>query len=161
MFLPPVADGTVWLNDPEGSQPRANVSFASIGAWYRAMVDAGFTVRASGMYGLRHAYLANPTPCALQDLSYFNVNEFGLNIVLPTPEELASTLSLSQAAGICADTWQNASACLAASLADALLTHSYSAISGSLSTKAIYSWQNAVVMDPGVPSYHAFLLEQV
>ena len=50
MFLPPVNPGDVWLNDPEGSQPRANVTFDIIGAWYRAMLAQGFT-----------------------DLSYFNV----------------------------------------------------------------------------------------
>ena len=42
MFLPPVGEGEVWLNDQEGTQPRANISFASIGAWYRTMADAGF-----------------------------------------------------------------------------------------------------------------------
>ena len=26
-FLPPVQPGDVWLNDGEGTQPRANVSF--------------------------------------------------------------------------------------------------------------------------------------
>ena len=42
MFLPPVGEGDVWLNDQEGTQPRANISFASIGAWYRTMANAGF-----------------------------------------------------------------------------------------------------------------------
>ena len=41
MFLPPVAPGVEWLNDPEGSQPRANVSFESIGSWYRQMANNG------------------------------------------------------------------------------------------------------------------------
>ena len=44
----------------KGSQPRANVTYEIIGAWYRKMATAGFT-----------------------DLSYFNVNEYGINIVLP------------------------------------------------------------------------------
>lgn len=43
MFLPPVAPGAVWLNDPQGTQARANVSFASIDAWYSEMAAAGFT----------------------------------------------------------------------------------------------------------------------
>lgn len=137
MFLPPVPEGGVWLNDPEGTQPRANVTCASIGSWYRAMLTAGFT-----------------------DLSYFNINEYGLNIVVPEPAS-APAYDSSTAAGTCADTWQNASACLAEAFADALLTRSFSAVSGALVQSAIYSWQNAVVMDPGVPSYHSFLLEQL
>ena len=41
-FLPPVGPTDQWLNDAEGTQPRANTSFASIGAWYRKMANAGF-----------------------------------------------------------------------------------------------------------------------
>ena len=41
-FLPPVGPTDIWLNDPEGTQPRANISFASIGTWYRKMANAGF-----------------------------------------------------------------------------------------------------------------------
>jgi hypothetical protein len=66
MYLPPVLPGVEWLNDPEGSQSRANVSYESIGAWYRTMADAGYT-----------------------DLSYFNINEYGINIVLPPPPPAA------------------------------------------------------------------------
>jgi hypothetical protein len=42
MFLPPVGQGDTWLNDAEGTQPRANITFAGIGAWYRQMASAGF-----------------------------------------------------------------------------------------------------------------------
>ena len=60
MFLPPVAADEVWENDPEGTQPRANISYSLIGSWYREMASHGFL-----------------------DLSYFNVNEYGINIQLP------------------------------------------------------------------------------
>jgi len=61
-FLPPVGADDVWLNDAEGTQPRANTSFASIGAWYRKMANAGFL-----------------------DLSYFNVNEVSSCARAPKP----------------------------------------------------------------------------
>ncbi len=136
--MPPVANGAEWLNDPEGTQPRANVSCASIGNWYKTMETAGFT-----------------------DLSYFNVNEFGLNIILPQGMPLAPSLNNASASPMCADTWMNASACLGATFPDAVVTHSFSTMSGGVASGPLYSWQDAVVVDPGVASYHAFILEQV
>ena len=212
-FLPPVGPTDVWLNDPEGSQPRANVSFAIIAAWYDQMRQAGFV-----------------------DLSYFNVNEYGLNIVLPpgllqsqqppaaasaqlegdTPAAASAQGDTPAAAsaqgdspvagrdaaaargssinwslvfeeggpeldhlveralglaavgdeagagtGTCAQTWQNASTCLLTSFPDALVTQSWDEVDMRLVLRPYYSWQNAVVVDPGIESYHAFMLEQL
>ena len=165
MFVPPVKPGEQWENDPEGSQPRANVTFASIGAWYRTMADAGFT-----------------------DLSYYNVNEYGLNIVLPP---LPPPLPLSAAAAAappplalptvdadyiarlfarvapgagpvtCPVSWPNASACLAEAFPDSVVRRSWDERGRRVVSDAYYSWQDAVVVDPGTESYHAFMLEQL
>ena len=160
MYLPPVSPGEAWENDPEGSQTRANVTFESIGAWYRQMASAGFL-----------------------DLSYYNVNEYGLNVVLPPPPPPVATAPPSPPSGSrsvdakyisrlfarvaggagvsCGTTWPNASACLAEAFPDAALTRSWDEIGGRVVQGAYYSWQNAIVVDPGVESYHAFMLEQL
>lgn len=57
MFLPPVREGEQWLNDPLGTQARANVTFSSIDAYYERVGAAGFA-----------------------SLSYFNLFEAGQNI---------------------------------------------------------------------------------
>lgn len=41
-FLPPVAAGELWLNDGEGSQPRANCSFEIIDQYYHQMQREGW-----------------------------------------------------------------------------------------------------------------------
>lgn len=124
------------------------------------MRDIRYMTRGEGGGGRRRSIDVARFPPLGQDLSYFNVNEFGLNIVLPSPESPRPAAVAAAGAAFCADTWQNASACLAEAFPDALLVHSYSAVSGSLSSKALYSWQNAVVVDPGVQSYHGFMIEQ-
>jgi len=164
MFLPPVAPGVQWLNDPEGSQPRANVSFAIISAWYRAMAERGFA-----------------------DYSYANVNEYGINVVLPPPQpprkgpllpppraelpliddayiaRLFARVARVPGAGpqICEATWMNASACLAEAFPDAVVEKSWDEIGGRVERGSYVSWQNAVVVDPGTEGYHAFMLEQL
>lgn len=160
MFLPPVAESEVWLNDPEGTQPRANITFASIGEQYRAMEAQGFV-----------------------DLSYFNCNEYGINVVLPPsaeteipknprrrlpppPVDWAAALARARAGpgggATCASTWKNASACIADGLLGAVVSRAYDWASGSIhSHGAIYSWQNSIVIDNGDAAYHAFLVEQL
>ena len=159
-FLPPVKADEQWENDPEGSQPRANVTYESIGAWYRTMASAGFT-----------------------DLSYYNVNEYGINVVLPplpppaaSPVPAPSALPAVDAAYIarlfarvapgagpvtCPTSWPNASACMDEAFPDAVVRRSWDERGGRVATSAYYSWQNAVVVDPGAESYHAFMLEQL
>ena len=56
-FLPPVQPTEQWLNDAEGTQTRANVSFESIDEYYGRIQAQGF-----------------------HTLSYFNVFEFGQNV---------------------------------------------------------------------------------
>lgn len=55
-FLPPVEPGDMWLNDVEGTQPRANVSFGIIDEYYGRIQSQGFNT-----------------------LSYFNIFEYGIN----------------------------------------------------------------------------------
>ena len=160
MFLPPVAPGVAWLNDAEGTQPRANVTFDIIGSWYRKMADAGFT-----------------------DVSYANVNEYGINVQLPPAPppaaarraalpavdarylaQLFARVARAPGAGpqLCEDSWQNASACLAEAFPDAPVTAAWDEIARRLHRSGPYvSWQNAIVVDPGVEGYHAFMLEQL
>jgi hypothetical protein len=161
MFLPPVLPGEEWLNDAEGSQPRANVTFEIIGAWYRKMADAGFI-----------------------DYSYANVNEYGINVVLPPVAVVPSaskrtTLPLVDAAYIsklfrrvagfdssaapltCVNTWQNASACLAEAFPDAAIILAWDEIGSNVHHGSFVSWQGSIVIDAGVEQYHAFMLEQL
>eukprot|EP01047_Picozoa_sp_COSAG01_P077440 COSAG01_NODE_13951_length_1515_cov_1.260593_1_plen_148_part_10 len=42
-FLPPVEPGERWLNDGEGTQPRANCSFGSIDEFYGRIQSQGFS----------------------------------------------------------------------------------------------------------------------
>lgn len=60
MFLPPVGQGDTWLNDAEGTQPRANVTFAGIGAWYRQMASAGYLDLSCELKAPTHATFAPP-----------------------------------------------------------------------------------------------------
>ena len=139
MFLPPVAEDEVWENDPEGTQPRANITFALIGAWYRTMAAQGFL-----------------------DLSYFNVNEYGLNVALPPgPLPPPSAPPSASASGTCSATWRNASACLLESFPDAAIFSGWDPLEGRAVPGPIYSWQSAIVVDPGSADYHDFLLEQL
>jgi hypothetical protein len=167
MFLPPVGPDTAWECDPEGSQPKLNVTFGLIGTNYRAMWEAGYT-----------------------DVSYFNVNEYGLNVVLPPNSSGGDQANVAQppaaitrpgfaskenlrgmvrrelglpggSPSTCQNDWQNASACLLSDLLPALVTRAYNTDSRRLVHGPWYSWQNAVVIDPGVEEYHAFMIEQM
>lgn len=42
-FLPPVKPGEVWLNDAEGTQVRANVTFAIINDYYSRLRAENFS----------------------------------------------------------------------------------------------------------------------
>ena len=57
--------------------------------------------------------------------------------------------------------WQNASAFLAAHLHDALMVDAWGPSQGATHGKPYNTWQRGVVLDPSVPSYHSFLLEQL
>lgn len=83
MFLPPVeTETTQWLNDAEGTQPRANVTLAEIAAYYAMMQSAGVT-----------------------QLSYFNINEFGTNVkyVRPSSADASGNVSWSNSSQVILD----------------------------------------------------------
>lgn len=125
------------------------------------------------------------------DLSYFNVNEYGIDVRLSAktlsssgaiPSSTRLTELLRRAASghdtaeldslimraigsgesaTCATTWQNASECMIESFIDALVVNSWDEVDRRVVRAPYYSWQNSVVVDPGVESYHAFMLEQL
>jgi hypothetical protein len=138
MFLPPVANNEVWLNDAEGTQPRANVSYAIINDYYNRTIQAGFGA-----------------------FSYFNVFEWGENICIhpvavkgcvPTPGP-PSTRAW----------WNNASTVLLRTFPDALLTDFDCGDHTNCENKfgAAYTYQNGVLVDPGVTQLHDFWLNQL
>ena len=115
MFLPPAAPDEVWTNFR--GMPTSQQSLEAYCARMRAM---GFGV-----------------------LSYFNVTEFGANVVWPAPPR--------RAAGD-ADLWRDCNDFLYGRLGDALLL--------GPDGRPYRTWGDAVAMDPGEPVYQEFLLEQ-
>lgn len=132
MFLPPVSPGTVWLNDPEGSQARANVSFPLIDSYYARIQREGFTT-----------------------LSYYNVFEYGLNMVCPPAAESAPHTSAN------ASDWKDANVYLRDHMVDAPFQHTWAPGEKQAFTGCRYTWQRGIVMDPATPSYHHHLEVQM
>jgi hypothetical protein len=136
-FLPPMSSKDErWLNDPEGTQARANVSYSSIDHYYERAEANGFST-----------------------LSYFNVFEYGINIVFnkstgPLPP---SSQPLNE------KNWMNASQYLDDNFRPALLTN-FSRMDKRFARVigAQTSWQGSVVVDPqpGM-GYQKSLLSQV
>ena len=96
----------------------------------------------------------------------FNVNEYGINIQLPAGDAPAAAAAraapAAAGAGTCADTWQNASLCMIENFLPAVLREAWATGDRLRPSRGpIYSWQNAIVVDPGDAQYHAFLLEQL
>lgn len=127
MFLPPVADGERWNRFAGGGGGRyeakdegrfGQTSTAAMEDYNRAMHALGFHV-----------------------LSYFNVTEFGGNIVFPPPARRTEDP---------AQLWRDANDFLHGRLANAVLR----------APAPTWTWGGAVVMDCGDPDYRAFLLEQ-
>ena len=145
MFLPPMPSKTAtWLNDPEGSQTRANCSYSSIDKYYAATQEETFAT-----------------------LSYFNVFEYGINILsdpAALPSKPASGLN-----GLNEANWQNATQYLRDNFPDAMVTEYACAYGSPCASRAWashrgaqYSWQKSVVVDPHVGlGYDVSLLSQV
>jgi hypothetical protein len=91
-------------------------------------------------------------------LSYFNVTEFGADITDPMPARKASDDK---------DLWKNADDFLYYRLSDAILhvpaavpKEKLSFYPRSRPEGPYYTWGNGIIMDPGEPVYHEYLLDQ-
>ena len=131
MFIPPVAGDTMkWLRYGGGM-----VSIAGLRDYATRMKDMGFFV-----------------------LSYFNVTEFGANVLDPAPPKKALNNS---------DLWRDPNDFLYSRLADAILKvppevkpeklriYPRSRVNGPY-----FTWGEGIVLDPGEPVYQDFLMEQ-
>lgn len=127
LFLPPVSDRERWnrfegggggVYGPADEGKYGQTSIEQMNAYSEAMRNDGFYV-----------------------LNYFNVTEFGGNIVYPAPVRKA---------GSDADLWRDPNDLLHARLEGAVLK----------TPTPIWTWGKAVIVDCGDPAYRAFLLEQ-
>jgi predicted GH43/DUF377 family glycosyl hydrolase len=103
-------------------------------------------------------YSAKMRALGFHVLSYFNVTEFGANVIDPAPPRKAATE---------ADLWQDCNDYLYTKLAGAILPipaeagellHSQN--SKDRANGPYYTWGDGIAMDPGDPAYQRFLLDQ-
>jgi hypothetical protein len=167
MFIPPVANASDTWHSNKGYQEQKvcskqpggggggggggfvhgqQVSAAQISRHLVEMVEIGVTL----------------------PLSYFNLFEFGQNVkwpLPPTPPECQKDANLgnsSAKASTAASTveamppscWKNSSIFIASQLSDAVV------YLGRGSRIPSYTWQNAILLDPGVASYQEYLAVQ-
>lgn len=127
LFLPPVGDDERWnrfagggdgVYGPEDEGRYGQTSLRQMNDYSAAMRRAGFYV-----------------------LNYFNVTEFGGNIVDPAPPRKATSES---------ELWKDPNDLLHGPLKDAILR----------TPSPIWTWGKAVIVDCGDPQYRSFLLEQ-
>ncbi|AUP80609.1 hypothetical protein C1H87_18585 [Flavivirga eckloniae] len=136
MFIPPVDKNEVWSSfvRERGGASSKSTSISKMSDYSKNMDDKGFYV-----------------------LNYFNVTEFGTQIKYPKPAPKKSGASM----------WLDANDYLYEHLADAMLfvpdnqkpvvdKDVYNTEPG----KPFWTWEKAVVMDPGVKSYQDFLVDQ-
>eukprot|EP00039_Didymoeca_costata_P013069 m.193335 g.193335 ORF g.193335 m.193335 type:complete len:718 (+) comp15666_c0_seq8:155-2308(+) len=126
-FLPPMnSSQDTWMNDKEGTQQPANCSYQSIDDYYCRIQKESFST-----------------------LSYYNVFEYGINIVY-SPDRGAPSFPLKE------QNWENASQYLQDNFRPALVTNYACAYGGPCRAsfenpvigKAQGSWQGSVVVDP-------------
>jgi hypothetical protein len=95
-------------------------------------------------------------------LSYFNLFEVGQNVEWPLPavppgceKDVLTRRETSLAGALTPEMcWNDSSVLIASQLADAVY------IGSSAKKVPSYSWQNAILLDPGVVSYRSFLANQ-
>ncbi len=133
MFLPPV-EGETWQRYSGESGKGGPTSIAAMAEYSRRMRALGFHV-----------------------LNYFNVTEFGADIVFPPPPRRANAE---------ANLWKDSNGFLYGALADAILYVPASARADAWGkgrtgpNRPYYTWGAGIAMDCGEPSYRQFLLEQ-
>lgn len=119
LFLPDVEDDEGWL-----SWRGEYLTFKKIDDYYKQMQEKGFHV-----------------------LSYFNVTEFGSNILKQAYNKREPKRQ----------PWVNSNTYLNKVLEPAVLFHPYD----TTFTKYIYSWDRCIIMDPGEPVYMDFMVGQI
>jgi len=120
LFLPDVQDEEGWL-----SWRGEYLTYQKIDEYYRKMQEKGFHV-----------------------LSYFNVFEFGCNIL----KKDIYNMGLPER-----KIWVNSNTYLYKQLEPAVLYHPHD----STNTNYIYSWDRSIIVDPGEPVYANHLVEQI
>jgi hypothetical protein len=132
MFLPPVGDSVEWYGFGRSAEDSL-ISLPKLRDYSRQMKDLGFHV-----------------------LSYFNVTEFGTNIMYPPPGLLSEDP---------AELWKDANGYLYTHFEDAILltppqqsTYKSRVYGLTEPNRPFWTWGKAVVMDPGVESYQNHLL---
>ncbi len=102
-------------------------------------------------------YAAKMKESGFHVLNYFNVTEFGTKVEYPAP-----ALSIKDRTEL----WRNCNDFLYRNLSDAMLYIPMAInLKGCIYPKSVnggpfYTWEDAVVLDCGVPAYKTFLLEQ-
>ena len=138
--LPPVPDAeTEWASNLGGSEQANCSSNTTKGGFVH-----GQQVSATNIKTHLREMVENGISVPL---SYFNLFEFGQNVQWPLPAAVPGCSSN-------ASCWSNSSVMLASELADAIL------FTSAADKKPSYTWQGAVVLDPGVASFKRFLTEQ-
>ena len=145
LFLPPVANSTaVWSSNSGGSEEQScsrhpggfahggPVTAAEVGRHLDGMSEIGVTV----------------------PLSYFNLFEMGENVKWPLPPadpDCAATAAVSPTSPV--RCWNDSSLFIASHFNESVV------FVGDRRVPS-YTWQNAIVLDPGTPAYRKFLVEQ-
>lgn len=150
-----------WENDPEGTQPRANITFALVG-WASGSTRAMASAPQRLCFGPRLPVQIDDYYHRLQGegfgtLSYFNIFEYGLNIKCPAPGAIANFTPPSHRDDT---TWPDANAFLRTNLMNALLQDIWSVQIGHVVDKCQTTWQGGVVFNPIHENYQQFLLDQ-
>lgn len=130
MFLPPVGESEEWVPYGTGYRERKG----------DAQPDDPERVRVQSLRDVASAWRAR----GFHQLAYFNTTEFGTAIHHPRPAQ--------EYACDAPDLWKSPNDYLYCNLEDALLRGPDSV--------PIFTWERAVVMDPGEPVYRDYLLNQ-
>jgi hypothetical protein len=153
LFLPPVPNASTPWGTNVGSGEQLACSKPG-GVQFKHGQQASASTVAGHLSEMVESSITNP-------LSYFNLFEFGQNVKWPLPPpipgcSITAADAAAAAPGILpARCWNDSSTMLASTeLGHAIM------FASAADKKPTYSWQNAVVLDPGVPAYKAFLVEQ-
>jgi hypothetical protein len=143
MFLPPV-EGESWPRYGGDSDGRITSGQPA---------KRGLTTIA-GM----SAYSTNMRKLGFHVLNYFNVTEFGADVIFPAPPRHANSDS---------ELWKNANDFLYGKLRDAILyvpdrvnPEAMKRHKGTVANGPYFTWGNGIIMDAGEPVYRDFLIEQ-
>ena len=143
-FLPPVSNASEQWTSNLGASEQAVCSGLPGGFRHGQRVSA--RTIAEHLVGMREIGVSVP-------LSYFNLFEVGQNVRWPLPAPVPRCQP-GGAGTTQARCWNDSSIFISSALSDAVLFQSPDR------KQPFYTWQKAIVLDPGVPSYRDFLVAQ-